>query len=193
MNVRVVLIVLTALVSCAAPSEPVVAEPTSVAAPQPERPVADPADVGSLDAILAAVYDVISGPAGEPRDWDRMASLFHPSARLMPVGRRAADAPFDVFPLTPDEYRERSAPAFAEQGFFEQEIGRRTERFGHIAHVFSTYAARRELSDAEPFMRGVNSIQALWDGERWWILSILWDPERPDQPLPERYLVSETR
>lgn len=181
MSARLVLLVATALASWLAVGP----------APAPAPPTADPADVASLDALVAALYDVISGDAGEPRDWERFESLFDPSARLVPIGRRAADAPVDAFPMTPREYRERNAPAFETTAFHETELARRTERFGHVAHVFSTYAARCCPDDAEPFMRGINSIQALWNGERWSVLSIVWDPERPDQPLPPEYLSAD--
>ena len=48
-------------------------------------PPAKPDDVKSIDSIIAATYDVISGPAGD-RDWDRFRSLLIPEARLIPVG-----------------------------------------------------------------------------------------------------------
>ena len=48
---------------------------------------ADPKDVASIDAIMKAVYDVISGDAGKLRDWDRFRSLFHKDARLIPSGK----------------------------------------------------------------------------------------------------------
>lgn len=145
------------------------------------------ADVESIDAIIAAVYDVISGPAGQRRDWDRFRSLFVPGARLIPTGR-AADGTVRHRVMTPDEYATTSGPALEERGFFEAEIGRTTERFGNMAHLFSSYDSKRTLADAEPFARGINSFQLLHDGTRWWIVSIFWDSETPDNPIPPRYL-----
>lgn len=150
-----------------------------------QRPAAAPEDVESVDAIMAAIYDVISGPAGEPRDWDRFLSLFHPDAKLIPVGQNGA-----VF-ITPEGYVERGTASFAENGFFEYEIGRKTERFGDIAHAFSAYAAKRNADDAEPFMRGINSFQLLHHGDRWWIVNIYWQAETEDNPVPEEYLAQE--
>lgn len=145
-------------------------------------------DVASLDAIVDALYDVISGPAGEARDWDRFRYLFHPEAgRLLGMGVNA-DGEIVHRAMTPDDYVELSGPSLEANGFFEQEIGREEHRFGNVAHRFSAYAGRRSADDAEPFVRGINSIQAMWDGERWWIVTVLWDPERPDNPIPERYL-----
>ena len=146
-----------------------------------------PEDVSSIDAIVAALYDVISGPAGQKRDWDRFHGLFAPGARLIPTGRRA-DGTQVMRMLTPDEYAANSGPMLERNGFFEREIGRRTEQFGGIAHVFSTYDSKRLATDSAPFARGINSIQLLNDGKRWWVVTIFWDSERPDNPLPARYL-----
>lgn len=148
---------------------------------------ARPEDVASIDAIIAAVYDVISGPAGEARDWARFRSLFVPSARLIPT-RVGDDGTVNAAVLTPDEFIESSSAFFEQNGFFESEIGRVTEEYGHIAHAFSSYESKRTPEDAEPFQRGINSMQLLNDGERWWFVTIYWDAERPDSPIPERYL-----
>jgi hypothetical protein len=149
-------------------------------------PKASPADVQSVDAILAALYDVISGPAGQPRDWNRFRSLFVPDARLIPVRRSKTGDRADVVPYTPEQYQERAAPLL-EQGFFERGIHNTTERFGDIVHVFSTYESRH-TKDGEPFQRGINSIQLLKGGNRYWIVTILWDSETPATPIPAKYL-----
>jgi hypothetical protein len=148
---------------------------------------ADPADVSSIDAIVAAVYDVISGPAGEARDWDRWRSLFVEGARLIPVGR-TRDGAVRHRVMTPEDYVQMSGAALEQSGFFETEVGRVTEAFGQIAHLFSAYESRRSADDAEPFARGINSFQLLNDGTRWWVVSIMWDSERPDNPIPDRYI-----
>lgn len=148
--------------------------------------VAAPADVASPEAIVAALYDVISGDAGVARDWHRFRSLFHPSGRLIPIGGPAA-GPATLTPLTPDGYIERAEP-FLMRGFHESETARRFERFGHMAHVFSTYDSRRAASDPQPFARGINSIQLFHDGSRWWIVSVYWQGETPVTPLPAEYL-----
>jgi hypothetical protein len=152
----------------------------------PTAVTASPADVSSVDAIVAAVYDVISGPAGKPRDWARLRGLFHESARLVPTGVRPGG---EVVSRVRDVsgYIEGSAPFFAKEGFFEREVARRTERFGHIAHVFSTYEARHEPGGA-PFARGINSIQLVNDGKRWWVLTILWEAETEALRVPPEYL-----
>ena len=78
-----------------------------------------------------------------------------------------------------------------EHGFFEEELHRTTEEFGHMAQVFSTYQAFHGKSDLEPFMRGINSLQLLNDGHRWWVVNIYWAQETPGNPIPERYLPEE--
>ena len=150
----------------------------------------NPADVESIDAIMAATYDVISGPAGKQRDWDRERSLFYQGARLMPTAIVAGRNDVELAPqiLDVESYIARVEPLFAKSGFYETEIARRVESFGSIAHIWSTYESRRDPSDPEPFMRGINSIQLFNDGRRWWVLSIYWQHESTQQPLPKQYL-----
>lgn len=147
-------------------------------------------DGASPDALIAALYDVISGAAGQKRDWARFRALFHSSARLMAsvsdTSKGANGSAVRV--MTPEEYIKGSGAVLESRGFFERELLRRTEQYGHILHAFSTYESRTKVDDAKPFMRGINSIQLLNDGKRWWILSVLWDSERPTQPIPNQYL-----
>ena len=168
--------------------------------------IANPADVASIDAIINAAYDVISGPAGKKRDWGRERSLFIPDARLIPTAKKAGDhATHDVglatgrvrptSGLAPqmldvDAYIARVEPFFEKDGFYEKEIARRTEQFGQIAQVWSTYESRHQPDDPKPFMRGINSIQLFNDGKRWWIVSIYWQHESAQDPIPDGYLSS---
>jgi len=145
----------------AAPHVLVAQEPAtpSKAPPPPANSMwkADPADVSSLDAIMKAVYDVISGPQGAKRNWDRMHSLFVPGARLGPAVQ------------LPD--------------------GQVVPRIGTLDEwMYNTYESRRAPTDPAPFARGINSFQLLYDGSRWWVVSIYWDQERPDNPIPAKYL-----
>jgi len=156
--------------------------------PAAVTPPANPADVATMDSIIAAVYDVISGPAKSARNWDRFRSLFVPGARLIPTGRRTTGEVSSRV-LTPEDYVQRSGPAL-ENGFFEREISKRVEKFGNIAHVFSTYESRRAREDEKPFVRGINSFQLMNDGKRWWIVTIFWQAEDEKNPLPAEYLRS---
>ncbi len=140
-----------------------------------------------MDAVLAALYDVISGPAGQKRDWNRMRSLFVPGARLIPAGGPAGQ-PVTARMWSVEDYIERAGPRLEKDGFFEREIGRSVDTFGHITQVFSAYDSKRSLGDAQPFARGINSIQLLHDGTRWWVVNVYWDSERPENPIPPKYL-----
>jgi hypothetical protein len=153
---------------------------------QEDSAAADPADVESVDAIIGAVYDVISGPAGAERDWDRMRSLFPPGAHLIPSIPNPKGG-YGLRFMTVEDWIEGARGWFAENAFFEVEIHRVEERYGHIAHAFSTYESRREAG-GEPFTRGINSFQLLFDGQRWWIVNIYWQGETESEPIPAGYL-----
>lgn len=174
---------------------------TNIAASPTTTPAANPADVDTLDHIVAALYDVISGPVGKQRDWTRFRSLFAVGARLVPTVPLRAPGTAPDAPLTGSEtyaprvlsvedYVARAAPRMSAEGFFERESARRAEQFGHIAHVFSTYESRHATDDAKPFARGINSIQLVNDGHRWWIVTIFWEGETNITTLPEKYLKS---
>ncbi|MCA9738697.1 MAG: DUF4440 domain-containing protein [Gemmatimonadetes bacterium] len=149
-----------------------------------ERP-ARPADVATLDGILAAYYDVVSGPAGEAPDRERDRTLHHPSA-VMGMPGPDGQGGVRLRTMTLDEYHDATGGPRAE-GFYEREIHRVVQRFGNVAHVWSTYASST-TPDGQPFARGINSIQLTWDGQRWWILSWFFDQEREGNPIPGEYL-----
>jgi len=150
----------------------------SEAARRPSDPLAD----DQLDALVAEFYASISGPAG-PRDWERDRAIFHPAARLMRTGIDDAGRPW-VKVMSLAEYAADTAAFFASGDFYEIEVARRVDRFGNIAHVRSVYEARRHPAAAELLKRGVNSIQLFHDGDRWWVLAVLWDNERPGVTVP---------
>lgn len=143
--------------------------------------------VQTLDSTIETLYAVISGEAGEARDWELFQYLFIADAKLFPtvlsdegkIGYRA---------MTPAQYVETSGAWHKENGFFEKEIFRVTESFGPITHIFSTYESYRSESDEEPFVRGINSIQLLKDENRWWVVNIYWSAEREENPIPKKYL-----
>jgi hypothetical protein len=148
----------------------------------------NPSDVASIDAIITAAYDLISGPAGQKRDWDRERALYFPSARLIPTAKAGENDALAPQILDLDGFIARVEPYFATTGFYEKEIARRTEQFGCMAQAWSTYESRHDPSDPEPFMRGINSIQLFHDGNRWWIVNIYWQQESTAHPIPAKYL-----
>ena len=134
-------------------------------------------DYNDLSAMIRAVYACISGAAGVPRDWARFRLLQHPRALSLRTVVHA-DGRVEQLLFSVDEYIANVSPRFASQAFFEIEVAQRIQRFGQIAHVWSQYEASY-APDAPAFKRGVNSIQAAHDGQRWWIVSTIWDDERP--------------
>lgn len=198
MKVRAAILVVAILTAsfAAAQQQPSAATPAPAApSATPAQPApasaAQPGDVDSIDHIIAAVYDVISGPAGQARDWNRFRSLFLPEGRLIPNGVRP-DGTINHRVLSVDDYVANGSRAFAQQGFFESESARTQQKYAHIAHVFSTYESRHEKG-GQPFARGINSFQLLNDGHRWFIVSIMWEAESPQTPIPPEYQKNGTR
>lgn len=182
---RLLLAVLT--LSPAAVSQPQAQSSPSAQLPQPPAeslssrvPAAKPADVDSIEHIMAAVYDVISGPPG-PRNWDRFRSLFVPEARLTSTVKNPDRA--SVRLLSVEGFVKGGGDYFSTHPFFESAIVNKVQRFGNIAQVFSSYESRNAPNE-KPFVRGINSMQVFYDGQRWWMLSILWDEESANNPLP---------
>jgi hypothetical protein len=181
--------------STAPPMRPV--QPVGSIAGRPGWPQAKPADVHSPEAIVAAVYDVISGGANQPRDLDRLRSLFIPDARLIPTqviagSPNAASPNTDAIVLTIDGYIARSSARAMTNGFFEHSIHNEIQQYGDIVQVWSTYESRHALADPAPFARGINSFQLLKDGDRYWVVNIFWSAETPTTPLPAKYLPSSS-
>ncbi len=161
--------------------------------PAGARPsVASDADGASVDAILAALYASVSHDEASQPNWERMRNLFLQVGMLIPPKNPRSDL-FTVLDVDGFEQRVKESVAGAKQkgettSFFEKEISRRTDCFGNVCQVFSTYESRRAPSDEKPFVRGINSIQLVNDGHRWWIASCAWDTERADNPIPPQYL-----
>ena len=163
------------------------AQPQAPVTPTAATPAVQQADVGSPDAIIASAYDVISGPAGQKRDWDRMRSLFYPGARLIRTAPKK-EGGMGATSLSVQDYIDRASVYFEKNGFAEREIARRTEKWGNILQAFSTYESRHDVKDAAPFARGINSFQLFFDGTRWWVLTIYWQEETPENPLAAEFL-----
>lgn len=164
-----------------------------LAGQQPTRPHVNvptitprPEDVATLDGILQAFYDVISGPVGQPRQWGRDRSLYIPNVQFVSLSTDSAGA-IRAAVMDHQTYVDRTNDAFVRRGFFEKEIHRTTHRFGNVVHVFSTYEMRERL-DGPVIGRGINSVELFWDGKRWWIAAAQWDDERPGNPIPPEYL-----
>ena len=142
-------------------------------------------DVSTLDGIVKAFYETISGPAGKPRQWARDRTLYIQGVRFVSTG--VSNGKIVAHVMDHQTYVDRVNDHFVRQGFFEREIRRVTKTFGNITHVFSAYESRRTLNGPVT-ERGVNSIELFYDGKRWWIAAAIWDDERPDNPIPKELL-----
>ena len=143
-------------------------------------------DVATIDGIIKAYYEVISGPAGQPRQWSRDRTLYISDIRFVAMSEEKNGQPRAQI-ASHQQFVDASDPMLVKEGFYESEIHRVTETFGHIAHVFSTYESRQK-KDGPVIARGINSIELFYDGKRWWIASAIWDDERADNPIPAEYL-----
>ncbi len=143
-----------------------------------------PYDFTRIADVLDALYDTLSGPAGE-RDWDARQQFFHPDAKLIRTGVDENGAAWLKI-MSLNEYRDDVAFIFRHVPFFEIETERRIEQFGNIAHVWSIYEEKRSPEATEIERRGINSIQLFRDHDRRWrIMSIIWDNEREGVKLPD--------
>ena len=150
-----------------------------------QGPAADAADVSTIQGLVKAFYEVISGPAGAPRQWARDSTLYLPNAFFVAMDVKDGKPVYAI--LTAEEYRQRTNAGFVKNGFFELEIGSRIERFGNVAQVRSVYETRR-TADGPVTARGVNYLMLFWDGTRWWITGAVWDDERPASPIPTSWV-----
>jgi len=167
--------ILTALAAAAAAQTHV---PVKTIPPRPD-------DIATIDGMVKAYYEVVSGPAGQPRDWARDRTLYITDLRFVQVD---VDKSGKLVPrITSHQEYVDAADGLSKEGFFEKEIHRVAERFGPIAHVWSTYESRRTES-GPIIMRGINSIELFWDGQRWWIANAIWTDETKDNPIPKEYL-----
>lgn len=177
-----------------APAAPARPSPMKAAAERTQAalekvPAAKPEDVRSVEAIVTALYDVISGPAGKPRDWQRFRSLFYPGAQMMIITR--AKTGLRTIPFTPEDYVTGNSEHFATHAFFEKELHRQVSGYGDLVNVQSAYEAS-EAPGGKVIARGVNSLQLFFDGQRWWVLNIAWTDEKTaGKPVPKDFIRKE--
>jgi hypothetical protein len=148
------------------------------------------ADVASPEAIVDAYYGALAGPAGKKRDWNRFLSLFFPGAKLLPTEGKGHSGTMP-HTFTPSKYLFDTESNMLQEGYIPREVTRRSESFGKLLHVWSTYEVRHAASDAEPFVRGVTSFQLFDNGQRWWIVDVAWQPETTKLKLPAEDLAQK--
>lgn len=150
---------------------------------------ADPKDVSTIDGIIKAFYETISGGVAVPRQWSRDKTLYLPDVRFVSMSER--DGKIRASVMNHTNYVNGSNEFFVNEGFTERELSRTVRKFGNIAHVFSTY--EYSTANGKDKGRGVNSIELFWDGTRWWISAASWDEERPKNPIPKELLVKSKK
>jgi hypothetical protein len=172
----------------AAASSP--ATPATPATVRPTQPPAPP-EAASIDAIVQALYAGVSHTPKDEPDWSRLRTIVAPGGRLIPPQRPGSELVF----LSAEDFIERVSKGIAtrraggtEKGFSEREIARKTDCYGNMCQLFSTYESRFTAADPKPFARGINAIQVVKDGNRWWIVNVLWDQETAEKPIPAAYL-----
>jgi len=134
------------------------------------------ADMEAIDQAIRGVYEVISGPPGQKRDFDRMRSLFAPNATLKAVG------PKGLRGGSLEDYITRNSGILEKEGFTERELGRRVEVWGDLATAWSAYDGH--TANGSFHERGVNSFQLVRVDGKWLVASILWQEETPENPVP---------
>ena len=157
-----------------------------------EAPPPVPPEAATVDAIVAALYASVSHAPDAMPDFEMLRTIFLPVGMLIPPKKPSED----IFTtLDPDGFADRVRKSIAERkqkgeaaGFVEKEIGRRSDCFGNVCQIFSAYEGRYLAADEKPFVRGINSIQLVKDGRRWWIASVAWDVETASNPIPAAYL-----
>jgi hypothetical protein len=150
----------------------------AVAAAQPAK-----ADLAGIDAAIRGVYEVISGPPGQKRDFDKMRSLFAPGATLKAIG------PKGLRGGSLEDYISRNKDVLEKEGFTERELGRRVEVWGGLATAWSAYDGRTASGSFHE--RGINSFQLVKVDGKWLVASILWQEATPDNPLPKELVKSK--
>lgn len=168
-------------------------KPQPALSSHPDWPKANPADVATIEATVRAFFSAISAPAGGKLDRNRLRSLFVPGGRIVLSREPRTSRPADVTFLSPDEYANLSDAYTATAGFFDRNLANQVEKFGVMAHVYSTYESRSHPEDAKPMVRGIKSIDLLNSANRWYIVEVYWDTERPDNPIPDRYMHDSVR
>jgi hypothetical protein len=154
-----------------------------------DRPVipARPGDVGTIEEIVKASYETISGGVGVARQWGRDRTLYDPSMRFVSLAKDAKTGKVVRSSGTEQDYADHTDAYFVKVGFTEHELAHAIHRFGNVATVLSSYEGKETTTD-KPADRGVNIFQLYNDGKRWWILYLAWDEERPDNPIPAELL-----
>lgn len=143
-------------------------------------------DTETIESTMSAILEVISGPAGREMDWARWRNLFRGDVPFF-IRAKGRNDEMRVVETSSEGYATGIGPNLAKRDFYETYANLKIDRYGDIAHVFMVYESK-ETPDAEPFDRGINSFQLMYDERRWWIVGLMWQAESTGVPIPEKYL-----
>jgi hypothetical protein len=158
----------------------------ATAAPPPKVTVCPSA--ATLNELVAAIDAAVSGPGNQDRTCFR--GLFTPDARLIPL-RIGPDGTATPRILSVQDWIDLVAKR-GDAVFYERQVKVTAESWDHMAHLWSTYETRTTPDGKPPegkvIDRGINSIQAIFDGKQWHIIQIVWQAQTTANPVPEKYL-----
>jgi hypothetical protein len=137
----------------------------------------------TLDDLIKALDDAVSGPGDKDRTC--MRELIVSDGRLIPIGK-AKDGSIAARILTIDDWIAR-VKARGSEPFYEHQVKYSSDVYGNLAHLWSTYEIR-PTPDGKVEMRGINSIQAAFNGTEWKVVAVVWQAETADTPIPQKYL-----
>ncbi|WMI67587.1 hypothetical protein [Mangrovimonas sp. YM274] len=153
-----------------------------------EAPVSYLGKTITLDSTITSLYGAISGEKGVERDWKLFKYLFKNEAKLIPAYKDGVKGIYDTNYLSVEDYINTTNDWIIANGYIKKEIHRVTQSYGNITHAFITFEAFRSEQDETPFLRGIDSIELLFDGQRWWVVNLYWTLETEGTPIPEDYL-----
>lgn len=151
-------------------------------------------DTKTINDIVKAYYEVVSGAAGKPREVARDKYIHHNDAIMVFPYREPKNGQNFALWSIKEFHESIEQTAHNEVGFYENEIARQVFRFGRSATVISVYESRRR-PDGPVFSRGVNFLQLFLDSDtdgsdRWYITSSSFERESENNPIPAEWLKS---
>lgn len=141
-------------------------------------------DVSTINGLMKAFYEVVSGEAGEKRQWERDLSIHHPKAiysYMTTINEESKQVTLSL-----EDFHKETDNMVLETAFYENEINREVKVFGNIANVWSTYETRLEKNGIVA-RRGINSIQLFYNNNKWQIISLVFDRETENNRIPQTF------
>ncbi len=139
-------------------------------------------DAKTIDALMKASYEVVSGEKGTKRQWERDNYLHHPKAVYSFFDKEKQEQ----LTMTLQEFHKETDQMVMGTSFYENEVNREVRIFGNIAQVWSTYETRLE-KNGKVERRGINSVQLIFENDRWYIISWIFCGETNNNLIPKTF------